>query len=60
VVRYDNAYGFCHCDTLHPDGTQDKTLLLVGGANDTATFAIKELRTKWASHRERYLRVAKA
>src|SRR5205823_5744893 len=27
VVRYDNAHGFCHRDTLHPDGTQDKTTL---------------------------------
>lgn len=60
MVRFDNAHGFCHCDTIHPDGTQDKTPLFIGDANDTFTLAIKELRTRWATHRERYLKEIKA
>lgn len=59
AVRYDNAHGFCHCDTLHPDGTQEKTAVATGGANETFTFAIDELRTNWEAHRARFLREAK-
>ena len=35
VVRYDNAHGFCHRDTLNPDGTQDKTGVFAGDLNET-------------------------
>ncbi len=55
VVRYDNAHGFCHRDTLHPDGTQDKTALFVGDVNATFTFAIEDLRATWEAHRSRFL-----
>jgi hypothetical protein len=55
VVRYDNAHGFCHRDTIHPDGTQDKTTLFVGDANDNFTLAIKEVRTNWEVQRARFL-----
>jgi len=55
VTRYDNAHGFCHRDTLHPDGSQDKTGVFVGDLNETFTFAIEELRTNWEAHRARYL-----
>ncbi len=54
VVRYDNAHGFCHRDTLHPDGTQDKTGVYIGDVNATFTFAIEDLRTNWEAHRARY------
>ncbi len=56
MVRYDNAHGFCHRDTLHPDGSQDKVGALVGDANQAFTFAIDELRASWQTHRDRYLR----
>lgn len=59
VVRFDNAHGFCHRDDLHPDGTQDKTVSLIGDANDTFTLAIEELQAHWESHRNRYLREIK-
>jgi len=55
VVRYDNAHGFCHRDTLHPDGSQDKAGISVGDANQTFTYAIEELRANWEAHRARYL-----
>ena len=55
VVRYDNAHGFCHRDTLHPDGSQDKTGVFVGDVNETFTYAIEELRVNWQGHRARYL-----
>jgi hypothetical protein len=55
VVRFDNAHGFCHRDDLHPDGTQDKTAMFVGTANDTFTRAIKEVSTNWETHRNRFL-----
>jgi 2-hydroxy-3-keto-5-methylthiopentenyl-1-phosphate phosphatase len=60
VVRYDNAHGFCHCDVIHPDGAQDKTPLFIGDANDTFTSAIKEMRTHWVTHRDRYLKEIKS
>lgn len=56
VVRYDNAHGFCHRDTLHADGTQDKTAVFVGDVNTTFTSAIEDLRTHWEAHRVRFLR----
>ncbi len=55
VVRYDNAHRFCHRDTLHPDGTQDKTPLFLGNPNVTFTAAIEELRANWKAHRDRFL-----
>jgi hypothetical protein len=55
VVRYDNAHGFTHRDTLHPDGTQDKTGVFMGDLNETFTFAIEDLRATWEVHRSRYL-----
>jgi hypothetical protein len=56
IVRYDNAHGFCHRDTLHPDGSQDKTRVFVGDVNETFTYAIEDLRATWEAHRARYLR----
>ncbi len=56
VVRYDNAHGFCHRDTIHADGSQDKTPLFYGDANDTFTHAIEDLRTNWEAQRARFLR----
>jgi len=56
VVRYDNAHGFCHRDTIHADGSQDKTPVYYGNANDTFTRAIDDLRTNWQAHRARFLR----
>jgi hypothetical protein len=56
VVRYDNAHGFCHCDTLHADGSQDKTPVYFGSANDTFTRAIDELHNHWQAHWARFLR----
>jgi hypothetical protein len=60
VARYDNAHGFCHRDTLHPDGTQEKTAVYVGDLNATFTYAIADLRNTWATHRERFLREMKS
>jgi hypothetical protein len=56
VVRYDNAHGFCHRDTLHPNGTQEKTPVFFGDLNASFTMAIDELRTNWAAHRDRFLK----
>jgi hypothetical protein len=55
VVRYDNAHGFCHRDTLHADSTQEKTGVFVGDLNETFTFAVEELRDNWEAHRARFL-----
>lgn len=55
VVRYDNAHGFCHRDTLHANGSQDKTAVFVGDINETFTYAIETLRAEWEAHRDRYL-----
>lgn len=54
VVRYDNAHGFCHCDTIHADGSQDKTPVVRGDANTNFTWAIKELRASWQVHSSRF------
>ena len=55
MVRYDNAHGFSHRDTMHPDETQDKTRILVGDLNETFSYAIAEVKAKWRDHRSRYL-----
>jgi len=56
IVRYDNAHGFCHRDTLYADATQEKTCVFVGDLNETFTFAIADLKANWQAHRERFLR----
>lgn len=56
VIRYDNAHGFCHRDTLHADSTQEKAAVLMGNLNETFSFAIEDLQANWHVHRERYLR----
>jgi len=56
VVRYDNAHGFSHRDTLHADGTQEKTAVSMGNLNEAFTFAIEDLQTNWRGHQERFLR----
>lgn len=55
VVRYDNAHGFCHRDDVHPDGSQDKTVIFAGDANDTFTRAVTEIQANWETHRDRFL-----
>jgi hypothetical protein len=60
VVRYDNAHGFCHRDTIHADGTQEKHPVYYGDANDTFTRAIDELRGNWRDHCNRFLRETEA
>jgi len=55
IVRYDNTHGFCHCDTIHPDGRQDKLPIYRGDAKSNFTWAIKELRATWQSQRARFL-----
>lgn len=56
VVRYDNSHGFCHRDTLHADGTQDKTRVFVGDINTTFTHAIDDLKANWQDQVARYLK----
>src|SRR5947208_1583347 len=60
IVRYDNAHGFCHRDNLHPDGSQDKSPLLLGDVNEVFTFAIEDLRSNWEIYRSRYLAEAQS
>jgi len=56
VIRYDNAHGFCHRDTIHADGSQEKTAVYYGNANDTFTQAIDDLRSTWQAHLARFMR----
>lgn len=56
VVRYDNAHGFCHRDTIHADGSQEKTPVYYGDASETFTRAIDDLRSDWQAHHARFLR----
>jgi len=60
VVRYDNAHGFCHRDTIHADGTREKVPVYYGDANDTFTRAINDLRGNWRDHYSRFLRETEA
>jgi hypothetical protein len=55
VVRFDNAHGFSHRDTIHPEGTKEKTRIYVGDLNATFTFAIAEIKAKWRDERARYV-----
>src|SRR5437660_1486640 len=55
IVRYDNAHGFCHRDTIHPDGTQDKMPIYRGDATANFTWAINELRAGWQAQKARFL-----
>ncbi|MGD9856095.1 MAG: hypothetical protein AB7U20_14215 [Planctomycetaceae bacterium] len=55
-VRYDNAHGFCHRDTIHADGSQEKTPVFYGDANTTFSDAIDDLQPNWRAYRGRYLK----
>jgi hypothetical protein len=54
AVRYDNAHGFCHRNTLHADGSQDKIGVFIRDTNEIFTHAIAELKANWETHRDRY------
>jgi hypothetical protein len=56
VVRYDNAHGFSHRDTIHADGTQEKTPVFVGDLNATFTHAIDDLKANWSAYHARFLK----
>src|SRR5438045_724931 len=56
VVRYDNAHGFCHRDTIHADGSQDKTAVFVGDVSATFTYAIDDRKANWSAYQARYLK----
>ena len=60
VLRYDNGHGFCHCDTIHADGSQDKIPVYRGDANANLTWAIDELRANWEVHQQRFLAEVKS
>ena len=60
VVRYDNAHDFCHRDTVHADGTQEKTRVFVGDVNATFTYAIEDLKANWPAYYAQYLKEIKA
>jgi hypothetical protein len=55
VVRYDNAHGFCHRDTIHRDGGQEKTPVYFGNPGETFTLAIDDIRANWEGQMKRYL-----
>lgn len=59
IVRYDNAHGFCHRDTIHADGAQDKTAVFVGDVNATFTYAIDDLKANWPAYVDRYVKESK-
>jgi hypothetical protein len=54
IVRYDNAHGFSHRDTIHADGAQEKTQVFVGDMNATFTYASDDLKANWPAHYARY------
>jgi hypothetical protein len=56
VVRYDNAHGFCHRDTLHADGSQEKAALFVGDINATFTYGVEDLKANWPAYYARYVK----
>lgn len=56
VVRYDNAHGFCHRDTMHVDGHREKTPVWVGDVTETFTYAIEDLKTHWSAYHAAYLK----
>lgn len=56
VVRYDNAYGYTHRDTLHGDGSQEKSAVFVADANATLTCAIEDFKANWPAYHARYLK----
>ena len=60
IVRFDNAHGFCHRDDMHFDGSQSKTVLMVGDVNETFTKAIEEMHEHWETHRNRFVRESKS
>ncbi len=56
VVRYDNAHGFCHRDTMHADGRREKTPVWVGDVAETFTYAIEDLKAHWTAYHDAYLK----
>ena len=56
VLRYDTAHGFPHCDTLHPDGREDKAEFPDASHDDVLTMGEQEIKSNWRKHRERYVR----
>ena len=54
AVRYDTAHGFAHCDWYRRDGSCEKIDLQMSAA-DALTYAQKDARENWETHRHRLL-----
>ena len=55
VVRYDGAHGFAHRNRYNLRGEQRKEALPLD-FRDALTYAIADIRARWAEYVERFLR----
>lgn len=57
VVRYDNAHGIPHQDTLNRQGVEvDKTWFPDLSNEQALTDAIEHISTRWATHRAAFIK----
>lgn len=55
VLRYDGAHGFAHCDKYNLQGERRKDPLSLD-FRDALTYAIADIKARWAEYLERFLR----
>ncbi len=57
VVRFDNAHGIPHQDTLNPRGVEVDKIWFPDLSNEQAlTDAIENISTRWETHRAAFIK----
>lgn len=54
VLRYDNAHGIPHRDTLHPDATQTKEMYPSYSNAEVLTIGQRDIIENWPAYRAAY------
>ena len=56
IVRYDCSHGFFHRDVLLPSGGKEKEAIAIERLEDALSYAEQDLRDRWESYKQRYMR----
>jgi hypothetical protein len=54
IIRYDNSHGFCHKDTIYPDGSQSKEDLSHLTVKQVVQMARLDIESRWEFYVQRY------
>ena len=59
VVRYDIAHGFFHRDVMNSIGEKEKQAIDITNLEDALNYSQQDLKDRWESYKDRYLKQIK-